>query len=150
MRRYTLQPPQELLLSLLIGVSLPTFVSAQRMVPAPPGSAPLKDAISMKVVVHQVPPEYPFEARRSRITGHGILLGQVDYKTGTVTSVRMEKSTGSRILDQAALSAFRQWRFKPGTTRQFRVPITYNMAGSRAEAMEKIRRDQAASKQSNR
>ena len=104
----------------------------------------------MKVVVHQVPPEYPFEARRSRITGHGILFGQVDYKTGTVSSVRMETSTGNRILDQAALSAFRQWRFKPGTTRQFRVPINYEMVRSRAEAMQKMRRDQAASKQNSR
>jgi TonB family protein len=117
------------------------------MLPAPPGSTPVKDGISMKLVVHQVPPEYPFEARRSHITGHGILFGEIDYKTGNVTSVRMEKSTGSRILDQAALNAFRQWRFKPGTTRQFRTPINYEMVGSRAEAMEKMRRDQTASAQ---
>ena len=101
---------------------------AQTMVPAPRGSTPVKDGISMKLVVHQVPPDYPFEARRSHITGRGILFGQVDYKTGNVTSVRMEKSTGSRILDQATLNAFRQWRFKPGTTRQFRTPIAYTMS----------------------
>ncbi|HEX8679299.1 MAG TPA: energy transducer TonB [Chthoniobacterales bacterium] len=82
----------------------------------------------MDVVVHQVPPEYPFEARRSRITGKGILVGEVDLKSGVVTSVRMEKSTGSRILDQAALSAFRQWRFKPGKVSRFRTPINYTMA----------------------
>ena len=146
MRGHTSQPLQKLL-PFLIGVLFATSVSAQVMVPAPPGSARLKDAISMKVVVHQVPPEYPFEARRSGITGHGILFGQVDYKAGTVIFVKMEKSTGSRILDDAALSAFRQWRFKPGTTRQFRVPINYEMVGSRAEAMEKMRRAQAASAQ---
>ena len=94
----------------------------------------------MKVVLHQVPPEYPYEARRSRITGHGILIGEVDSKTGNVTSVKMEKSTGNTILDQAAMNAFRQWRFKPGTIRKFRTPITYEMTGGRAEAMEKIRR----------
>jgi hypothetical protein len=59
----------------------------------------------------------------------------------------MEKSTGSRILDQAALNAFRQWRFKPGTTHQFRTPIIYEMVGDRAEVMAKIRHDQAASAQ---
>lgn len=150
MRHHTPQPLQKILLPLLIGVFLPASVSAQRMVPAPPGSAPLKDAISMNVVVHQVPPEYPFEALRSHITGHGILFGLVDYKAGIVISVRMEKSTGSKILDQAALSAFRQWRFKSRTTRQFRVPINYGMVGSRAEAMEKMRRDQAASNPSGR
>ncbi|MEY2565038.1 MAG: hypothetical protein QOH88_3231 [Verrucomicrobiota bacterium] len=41
----------------------------------------------------------------------------------------MEKSTGHKILDDAALEAFRQWRFKSGTgtIRKFRTPITYNM-----------------------
>jgi len=107
------------------------------------GPAPLKNALSMKVVLHQVPPEYPSEARRSRITGHGILAGQVDSKTGNVTAVRMEKSTGNTILDQAAMNAFRQWRFKPGTIREFRTPISYEMASSRAEAMERIRQLQS-------
>jgi TonB family protein len=81
----------------------------------------------MDLVVHRVSLEYPFEARRSRITGQGILVGDVDSKTGIVRSVKMEKSTGSRILDQAALSAFSQWRFKPGTVHHFRIPISYTM-----------------------
>ena len=81
----------------------------------------------MKVVLHQVPPAYPLEARRSHLTGRGVLVGQVDIKTGVVTSVRMEKSTGYKILDDAALEAFRQWRFRPGTIRKFRTPINYTM-----------------------
>ena len=81
----------------------------------------------MKVVLHQVPPAYPLEARRSHLVGRGVLFGQVDIKSGYVKSVRMEKSTGYKILDEAALDAFRQWRFKPGTVRQFRTPITYTM-----------------------
>jgi TonB family protein len=108
----------------------------------PPRSRPLPDAFRMDNVVHQVPPEYPYEARRSGITGRGILVGFVDFDTGKVTSVKMEKSTGSRILDQAALSAFRQWEFKPKTILRFRTPITYEMARSREDAMEKIRRAQ--------
>ena len=54
----------------------------------------------------------------------------------------MEQSTGSRLLDQAALNAFRQWQFKPKTIRQFRTPINYEMADSRAEALEKMRREE--------
>jgi TonB family protein len=81
----------------------------------------------MDLVVHRVPLEYPFEARRSRITGQGVLVGDVDIRTGIVRSVRMEKSTGSRALDQAALSAFSQWRFKPGRVHRFHIPITYRM-----------------------
>jgi TonB family protein len=82
----------------------------------------------MDIVVHQVPPDYPYEARRSGFTGRGTLVGQVDMKTGYVTSVRMEKSTGYKILDAAALDAFRQWRFKPGTIRKLRTPISYTMS----------------------
>jgi TonB family protein len=96
----------------------------------------------MDIVIHRVPPEYPYEARRSGITGRGILVGIVEFKTGKVTSVTMEKSTGSRILDEAALSAFRQWQFKPNSIHQFRTPITYEMSRSREEAMEKVRRAQ--------
>jgi protein TonB len=129
MERHHTRTLQKLALLFLIGVFAPLSISAQRIVPATSDSAPLKDAISMKVVLHQVPPAYPLEARRSHLSGRGILVGQVDSKTGFVTSVRMEKSTGHKILDDAALEAFRQWRFKSGTgtIRKFRTPITYNM-----------------------
>jgi TonB family protein len=115
-------------------------VEAQSKGPSP--SRPLPDAIRMDIVVHHVPPEYPYEARRSGITGRGILVGIVEFKTGKVTSVKMEKSTGSRVLDQAALGAFGQWQFKPKTIRRFRTPITYEMARSREDAMEKVSRAQ--------
>jgi TonB family protein len=91
----------------------------------PSSSERVADAIRMDLVVHHVPTEYPFEARRSKIRGSGIVVAEVAFKTGIVTVVRMEKSTGSRILDQAALDAFRQWKFKPGTVRRFRVPVKF-------------------------
>ena len=53
----------------------------------------------------------------------------------------MEKGTGNRILDQAALTAFREWRFEPGTVRQFRVPIKYEMGKSGPEVRVKTQRD---------
>jgi len=109
---------------------MPAVLIAQTMKGAS-GSHRIADAIPMKAVVHQVPPEYPYEARRSHIIGSGILSGQVDIKTGIVTSVAMEKSTGNTILDQAALNAFRQWRFKPGTVRHFRTPINFTMGDFR-------------------
>ena len=55
-------------------------VEAQSKRPSP--SRPLPDAIHMDIVVHQVPPEYPYEARRSGITGRGILVGSVEFETG--------------------------------------------------------------------
>jgi TonB family protein len=49
----------------------------------------------------------------------------VDAAIGKVTDATMEQSTGNAILDKAAINAFRQWRFKPGTVSKVRVPITY-------------------------
>ena len=114
----------------LLSVSWLTAMEA-RDVPSSSEDKPLADALNLKLVVHRVSPAYPVEARRSRLQGRGILFGQVDFKTGVVTLVVMEKSTGWKVLDDAALSAFRQWRFKPGTTRKFRVPITYTMSAGR-------------------
>jgi len=118
--------PRIALLSAVLAATAVASLCAQKIVPSS-GSNPVTDAIPMKMVLQQVPPEYPYEARRSGITGHGILFGRVDFKTGIVTSVKMEKSTGNTLLDQAALNPFRQWRFKPGTVRQFRTPINFTM-----------------------
>jgi protein TonB len=75
-------------------------------------------------------PEYPYEARRSRITGSGVAVMTVNQATGAVTDVVMAQSTGSAILDNAAKSAFRRWRFKPGTVTKVRTPITFTMTGA--------------------
>ncbi len=122
-------------IGLLVAIWLP--VSAVAQTDGPP----------MAAVVRSVAPEYPLQARQRRLQGSGILEAKVDFKTGHVTSVQMIKSTGHKILDDAALTAFRQWRFKPGTVRQFRTPIQYEMARSRADAMEKIRRLRATETQ---
>jgi TonB family protein len=41
----------------------------------------------------------------------------------------MAQSTGSVILDAAAMAAFRQWCFKPGTVKMARIPITFAVGG---------------------
>ncbi|MDQ6938576.1 MAG: energy transducer TonB [Verrucomicrobiota bacterium] len=73
-------------------------------------------------------PEYPKEARDRKITGSGVIVG--DVKDGRVISVRMAQSTGSPILDRSALSAFKRWRFRSDKTFRFRAPITFTMSGA--------------------
>jgi protein TonB len=86
---------------------------------------------SAKAVAIRAPrPEYPYEARRSQITGSGVVVMTVDPATGTVTSAVMAQSTGSPVLDNAALSAFRRWRFRPGTVSKVRTPVTFTMSGA--------------------
>jgi TonB family protein len=72
-------------------------------------------------------PEYPYTARVKKITGSGVALVEVNSR-GEVTNVRMAQSTGSPVLDNAATSAFRRWRFKPGRSFYFRTPISFTIS----------------------
>lgn len=86
---------------------------------------------SAKIVALSAPrPEYPYEARRQKITGSGIVTMTVDPATGRVTEASMWQSTGNPYLDNAALTGFRRWRFKPGTVFRIKSPITYTLTGA--------------------
>jgi TonB family protein len=75
-------------------------------------------------------PEYSYEARSRHVTGSGVAVLSVNPSTGFVFNAIMSQSTGSGILDNSALSAFRRWRFKPGTASQIKIPITFLMTGA--------------------
>ena len=75
-------------------------------------------------------PQYPYEARSRRVTGSGVIVCTVDSGSGSVTGCSVSSSTGSPILDNAATSAFRQWRFRPGTLSKVNIPITFTMTGA--------------------
>ena len=75
-------------------------------------------------------PEYPYEARRRKITGEGIVVMNVDPVSGSVTSVTMSKTTGSAFLDNAAIAGFKRWRFKPGTVVSVTCPVTFTLTGA--------------------
>lgn len=60
------------------------------------------------------PPKYPKAALMNEETGTVSLLFQVS-PDGKVNESKVEKSSGSKSLDKAALSAFTQCKFKPGT-----------------------------------
>jgi periplasmic protein TonB len=75
-------------------------------------------------------PDYPYVARRDRITGSGIALATVVPATGSVLDVHMAQSTGNMILDNSTVSALRRWRFRPGTLSRVQVPITYTLSGA--------------------
>jgi protein TonB len=75
-------------------------------------------------------PEYPYEARSRHIMGSGVCVVSVDVSTGAVTDASMAQSLGNPILDNSAVSAFRRWRFKPGTVAKVKIPITFTMSGA--------------------
>jgi TonB family protein len=74
-------------------------------------------------------PDYPLEARQQHLIGSAILILHIDKPSGTVTSIEVAKSTGHKILDEAATRAFLRWRFKPGLYTKVKVPIRYTMTG---------------------
>jgi TonB family protein len=75
-------------------------------------------------------PKYPDVARWRRWAGEGI-FGCKLRSDGTVSSVEVLKSTGYYVLDQAAIAALRQWRFKLASSHLVRVPIRFKMSGVR-------------------
>jgi TonB family protein len=103
-------------LSLSIGTTavavdrFPMFapVHAQAVVHKPGGGVTLPE------VVKEVKPQYTAKAMQEKIQGSVWLLCVVG-PTGDITDVKVSKSLDSEFgLDQAAIDAARQWKFKPG------------------------------------
>src|SRR5262249_30993191 len=64
-------------------------------------------------LIKTAPPLYPYADRAQRHQGRGIFRLMLDQKTGGVIQVIVEKSTGYKTLDDSAIVALRQWRFRP-------------------------------------
>jgi TonB family protein len=70
-------------------------------------------------------PVYRPEWAKQGLKGKGVALVTIDQQTGVVSGVRMLQSTGNKLLDGAALEAYSQWRFQPGTGSQVKIPIEF-------------------------
>jgi TonB family protein len=76
--------------------------------------------------IYSPAPVYRPEWAKQGLAGKGVVLVNIDTKTGGVTGVRMLQSTGSNLLDGAALEAYSKWRFEPGgTVSQVKMPIEF-------------------------
>ena len=71
-------------------------------------------------------PVYPYEARRARITGSGLFRMYIN-PDGSVRTVAVMKSTGSKILDLAAAGGLYHCHAKPGRRREVDMPVTFTM-----------------------
>jgi TonB family protein len=101
---------------------------ASALTPSPNPTVPPDSRRPMPIYAPR--PQYPYEARSRSITGSGVVVMTIDV-SGSVTGASMAKSTGSPILDNAASSAFRQWRFAPGTTQwELRMPFNFTTSGA--------------------
>jgi len=85
---------------------------------------------------HQVPPQYPYRARRMNISGKVEIQFEVG-RDGSVSQIEILDSTPPGVFDDAVLAAVRRWRFQPGElmgdavrTRMTRT-IVFNLEESR-------------------
>src|SRR4051794_19370616 len=81
------------------------------------------NGVTTPVLVKEVKPGYTSEAMRAKIQGAVLLqcTVNVDGSVGDITVVRsLDPVFG---LDQQAIAAARQWRFRPGTLREQPVPV---------------------------
>ena len=102
--------------------SSPVAYQAPPPPPPPPPPAPAPDFQGTVDPTGRAlnPPKYPPEENRRGIKGTTILILTYDVN-GTVTDVVVEKSSGNRNLDRAAVTAARRWKINPGTRDGVRV-----------------------------
>jgi TonB family protein len=106
-------------LLLVLIVTLVSLCSLHAQSASPAGSAAPPKAI------YTPKPVYRAEWAKQGLTGKGVVLVTIDKETGRVTGARMLTSTGNKLLDGAALEAYSQWRFQPGTASQVKIPIEF-------------------------
>ena len=117
-----------LLVQIVAGVSLSSLHGQSA---SPAGSVARPEAI------YTPRPVYRPEWAKQGLTGKGVVLVTIDKETGKVTGARMLKSTGNQLLDGAALQAYSQWRFKPGTVTQLRMPIEFKTGPQRPPSTQR-------------
>jgi protein TonB len=78
-------------------------------------------------LIHRVQPEYPPLARQARIQGE-VVLHAVISRDGTIENLQVV--SGHPMLVQAAVSAVRQWRYRPyylnGEPMEVETQVTVN------------------------
>ena len=73
----------------------------------------LTGAYTPPVVLYQVEPEFSEDARKAKLQGVVMLAGEVDTN-GRLRNIRVTRALGLG-LDEKAIEAVKQWRFRPGT-----------------------------------
>jgi TonB family protein len=84
-----------------------------------------EEAMRRNLLLRHPVPEYPYEARRLKLSGSGAFQLKFDYDTGLLREIHIVRSTGKRVLDDAAISALKLWRAEPRSLHSIRQPVTF-------------------------
>lgn len=85
-------------------------------------SCPVMLAVEISKVPNSAKTPQAYDA--SNPSGEGLLLVDVDYETGRVTSVHVLRSTGRKRLDDYFSNVVRRWHFQPKTYTKIKVPFS--------------------------
>lgn len=94
-----------------------------------PGAKSVRWESQIEAIEGNVRPEYPVMARLKRIEGTTVLEFKVE-RDGSVSNVRIVKSSGSSILDESAVNAQKQWRYKPNQQGLARKSVIFRLTRS--------------------
>ena len=89
---------------------------------SPPAPMPPRPA----AILAHVAPRYPSLARRRGIEGN-VKLSVVIEADGSIGSIEVVESSGSAVLDRAAVAAVREWEFRPAEVRGHPVRATLEL-----------------------
>ncbi|MBV9340366.1 MAG: TonB family protein [Acidobacteria bacterium] len=78
---------------------------------AAPQRVRVSQGVTQGLVIHRVQPIYPQMAKIARVQGP-VVLAAIIGKDGTIQNLHV-LSTASPLLNQAALDAVKQWRYRP-------------------------------------
>jgi TonB family protein len=104
----------------------------------PAGTSAIRDVRDLVAMPGNPKPTYPLQDKMSGKQGTAVLVGKVKAD-GTVTNVMVERSSGSKLMDQAAAQAFAKWRFRPGQEGMVRNPFQFQLVGDAREIPARLR-----------
>ena len=81
--------------------------------------------VTAPTVIHRVEPQYSEEARKARYQGT-VVLEAIVRRDGTCDIIRVVRSLGFG-LDENAMQALKQWKFRPGMRNGVPVDISLNI-----------------------
>lgn len=129
-------PAIALCLAILAVPPNPSSVSETPVSPSPPAAPQthLPGNCTPPSITYQVDPEFTMEARKAKVLGKVLVAFIVDangnpvnvhiFKSLVDTTAKKKQQAAAQSLDQSAVDAVKQYRFKPATCAGKPVPMS--------------------------
>ena len=103
-------PADSWVVSLAASSALPRTAAVPKFLPVVPQRVRISQGVTRGLLIHRVEPGYPPLARAARVQGEVILTAVISVN-GEIENLQLV--SGHPMLVPAAISAVKQWRYKP-------------------------------------